>query len=147
MSPPGRWLRLFRNPFRDRAEEGAVHEEIRFHLEELEERFVREGLPRDEARREALVRFGDPARWRREAARAGRATVRAEARRELSLGLRTDLRMAFRQMARNPRFTALLLIVMTVGVAAGTTVWAVVDAVLFKPLPFPEPERVVAVPG
>lgn len=147
MSPPRGWRWLFRNPFRDRAEERAVRDEIRFHLEELEARYTRSGLPPGEAHRQARARFGDPERWEREAAGEGRAAARAEGRRRTLLDLGTDLRMAFRQMTRNPRFTALLLLVMTVGVAAGTTVWGVVDAVLFKPLPFPDADRVVAVPG
>ncbi|MCU0681979.1 MAG: ABC transporter permease [Polyangiaceae bacterium] len=56
-----------------------------------------------------------------------------------------DLRYAFRIFARSPLFAAAVVLVLGLGIGASTTVFTLVDAYLLKPLPFPEPERLVAV--
>ena len=54
-----------------------------------------------------------------------------------------DLRFAFRSLRRRPAFTLVALFTLTLGIGASTAVFTVVDGVLLKPLPFPEPERLV----
>jgi putative ABC transport system permease protein len=56
-----------------------------------------------------------------------------------------DLRYALRLFAKSPLFTAAVVLVLGLGIGASTTVFTLVDAYLLKPLPFPEPERVVSV--
>jgi predicted permease len=56
-----------------------------------------------------------------------------------------DVRYALRLFARSPLFTAAVVLVLGLGVGASTTVFTLVDAYLLKPLPFPEPERIVSV--
>ncbi|HEU4536607.1 MAG TPA: ABC transporter permease, partial [Polyangiaceae bacterium] len=56
-----------------------------------------------------------------------------------------DLRYALRLFARSPLFTAAVVLVLGLGVGASTTVFTLVDAYLLRPLPFPEPERIVSV--
>jgi putative ABC transport system permease protein len=56
-----------------------------------------------------------------------------------------DLRFALRLFARSPLFTAAVVLVLGLGVGAATTVFTLVDAYLLKPLPFPEPERLVTI--
>jgi predicted permease len=56
-----------------------------------------------------------------------------------------DLRFALRLFARNPLFTAAIVLVLGLSVGASTTVFTLVDAYLLKPLPFPEPERLTAI--
>ncbi|HEU4534439.1 MAG TPA: ABC transporter permease, partial [Polyangiaceae bacterium] len=56
-----------------------------------------------------------------------------------------DLRYALRLFARNPLFAAAVVLVLGLGVGASTTVFTLVDAYLLKPLPFPEPERLITV--
>ena len=59
--------------------------------------------------------------------------------------VRLDLKLAARTLLRHPRLSATVVLTIAVGVAANTAVFAVVDAVVLRPFPFPEPERLVTV--
>jgi putative ABC transport system permease protein len=56
-----------------------------------------------------------------------------------------DLRYGLRQLRKNPQFTALALLIVALGVGANTAIFSVVSAVLLRPLPFPQSERLVQV--
>jgi predicted permease len=58
---------------------------------------------------------------------------------------RLDLKLAARTLLRHPRLSATVALTIAVGIAANTSVFAVVDAVVLRPFPFPEPERLVTV--
>jgi putative ABC transport system permease protein len=128
-----RWRLLFARP---EAEE-RMDEEMRFHLEMETEKNLREGMGAEEARRRAVLAFGGVEKHR-ETMRDDRGLGRLED------GVR-DVRYAVRVMSRTPWFAVAVIGVLGLGIGASTAIFSIVNAVLLRPLPFEEPERLVRV--
>ena len=56
-----------------------------------------------------------------------------------------DFRFAVRGFVRNPAFTAVAVLTLALGLGANTAIFSMVDAVLLKPLPYPQPDRLMMV--
>jgi len=128
------WLR---GVLRKERMEAELDEEVRFHLDMEAEKLVRSGMPPGEARRRALLAFGGVDRFVEQ-------TREARGSRPLE-DLLQDGRFAFRQMRRNPAFS--LVTALTVGLGVGATLlgFLIVEAVILRPLPYPEADRLVRI--
>jgi putative ABC transport system permease protein len=110
-------------------------EELESHLDMLVEDHRRRGLTLEQARRAARLELGGLAQLR-EAHREVRGFP-------LLAALLQDLRYALRTLSKTPRFTATALAVLALGMGANTAVFSVINAVLWKPIPYPDPDRIV----
>ena len=109
--------------------------ELRDHLESAVENLVARGMSPEEARAEALRRFGDVSRVRSEVHRVDDAHDRRVRRARVVETFLYDLRHAARGLRRNPSFTVVAAISIALGVAANATVFSVVNAMLLRPIP------------
>jgi putative ABC transport system permease protein len=57
--------------------------------------------------------------------------------------LRSDVRFAIRSLLKNPGFLAVVVLSLSLGIAANSTIFSVLDTLLYRPLPYPEPENLV----
>ena len=137
------WRRLRRLFGKDPLAE--VDAELAFHLDMRAAELVARGLTPEAARRAALERFGDLPRIQHECGRLASRRERTLERMERMMDIWQDLRLATRSLLRRPLFTATAALALALGIAATLSIWAMVDTYLFRPLPFPNAERLVVV--
>ncbi|HKW00300.1 MAG TPA: ABC transporter permease [Vicinamibacterales bacterium] len=120
-----------------------IDDEIRFHLESRVRDLVAKGEPDAEARRRAEAEFGDLSASRRELAAVDqRRSERGLVARWIG-AVGQDVRYAARSLRRSPAYTIAATAVLSVGIGATVTIFAIVEGVLLRPLPFGHPDRLV----
>lgn len=137
------WRRAFQLPLTRGRLARDVDEELRFHLEERIEELVAMGLTRNEAEDEALRRLGNVEEYRRRLRAIDEETRGMRARREIGDTIRRETRHAMRTLLRTPAFSLMSLATLALGIGATTAIFTVLDAVVLRPLPYPDAERLV----
>jgi putative ABC transport system permease protein len=122
-----------------------VDAELAFHVEMRTREYIARGLDPELARANAIGRFGDLQRVNETCRRIGEGRERDMRRAEWIQEMGQDARYALRQLARMPGFTAVAALTLAIGIGATTAIFSIVHAVVLKPLPFPEPDRLVRV--
>jgi len=120
-----------------------VDDEIAFHVESRVDALVRQGLDHRAARAAARREFGDRRRYRAELLALDEGRAVATSRRHVLDAIALDLSFAVRQLLSARGFAAAALLMLALGTGATTTIFSVVNAVLLRPLPFTDPDRLV----
>jgi predicted permease len=130
------WRRL-RSLGRRREVEAGLEDEIRFHIEQQTEKNLLAGMARDEARRQALIRFGGVEHVRER--------TRDEFRAASIENLARDFRFGWRALLRAPGLVIVSMLTLALGIGATTAMFTVVNGVLLRPLPYPEQDRLIEI--
>ena len=109
---------------------------IQEHIDERVDELMEEGIPRDEAERTARRDFGNVTLLR-ERSREVWQWQRVES-------LFVDLKHVFRRLGRSPGFAITVVLTLAIGIGANTAVFSVLNSVLLRPLPYPEPQELVS---
>ncbi len=122
---------------RDRRALDGLDQDIRDHIERETDENIARGMTPEEARRQALLAFGNPAIVSENARAVWVWSWLDE--------IRQDVRYALRTLRRSPGFAFVAILTLGVGIGATTAVYSVVDTVLLRPLPFDAADRLVRI--
>ena len=122
-----------------------VDDELAFHVQERIDEYIAGGLDPDAARVATLARLGDLTRYRGETLAIEHQEERRRTMADITHSIIGDIRFGARQLGRNLPLTIAALLCFALGVGANTSIFSVVNAVLLRPLPFPDSDKLVMV--
>ena len=125
-------LRL-RSLFRRAQADQELDDELRDHLERKTEEYVAKGIAPEQARRQARLDLGGVEKVKEECRDARRVNWIQD--------LIQDLRFGLRMLRKSPGFTVLAVLCLALGTGVNTSVFALLDFTMLRPLPVPEPNR------
>jgi putative ABC transport system permease protein len=122
-----------------------VDQEIAFHIEMRTRELVQRGMDPAAAREEAFRRAGDVNRLRKACVGLGRKRDRALRITQYLGEFADDVRFGARQLMRAPGFAFVAAVTLALGIGANSAMFALADATLIRPLPYPDSDRLVMV--
>src|ERR1700676_3085186 len=123
--------------FPKRALDTQLASEVRFHIEELTDANVAAGMSLEEARRKAVLEFGGREQIKEELRDVHRVRIIESAV--------ANLKSAFRFIRKSPSFSMAIIVTLALGIGANSAVFSAIDAILLRPLPLPNGDRLMKV--
>ena len=120
-----------------RASDAQMDSELRFHIEELTDENIAAGMAPEEARRSAMLEFGGRERFKEE--------VRDVYRIRILDAAVANLKSAFRFIQKSPAFSITVILTLALAIGANSAVFSAIDAILLRPLPFPDADQLMRV--
>jgi predicted permease len=114
-----------------------IRDELRAHLDMRIEDNITAGMSPSDARRDALIRFGNPHA-------TGERVMAADAALTLET-IAMDLRYAFRRLAKSPGFSLTAVLTLALGIGATTAIFSAAYALLLRSLPFRDADRIIGI--
>jgi predicted permease len=121
--------------FPKRASDAQMNSELRFHIEELTEENIATGMSPEEARRRAVLEFGGQEQIKEDLRDVYRIRVVESAM--------ANLKSAFRFIRKSPSFSITVILTLALGIGANSAVFSAIDAILLRPLPFPDGDQLM----
>src|SRR6266436_5347434 len=121
--------------FRKRALEAQLDSELRFHMEKLTNDYIAAGMGPEEARRQAVLEFGGREQIKEELRDIHRVSVIETAM--------ANVKYAFRFIRKSPSFSVAVILTLALGIGANSAVFSAIDAILLRPLPFPDGDQLM----
>lgn len=137
--------RVFRLEVGAKGVERDVDAEIEFHLAMRTRKLIANGMSPDQARQQALRRFGDLPKVRDQCLTIDQGRERAMKHADRFTNLRLDIGYAVRTLWQRRGFTTVLLLILALGIGANTATFTVIDALLLRTLPVPHSEELVSI--
>jgi predicted permease len=128
-------MEWWKSLFRKRALDAQLDSELRFHIEEMTDANIAAGLAPEEARRRAVLEFGGREQIKEELRSVHRVSII-----ESTLA---NLKSAFRFIRKSPSFSITVILTLALGIGANSAVFSAIDAILLRPLPFPNGDQLM----
>jgi hypothetical protein len=129
------WIKRLKHLHRRSEIEQGLNEEIQFHIEKQIEKNLKAGMQPDEARRQAMIKFGGVEQFKE--------YTRDQFRSAWLENFVRDLRHGARALRRTPGFTFVVIFTLALSIGAVTAMFTVLNGVVLRPLPYPQQDRLI----